>query len=153
MTAGLSVFLKSEMPLIRLETLIHAPIERCFDLSRDIDLHMRSTEETQEIAVAGVTTGLIGLGEEVTWEATRFGVRQKLTTRITAFSRPGHFRDSQVRGAFRRFDHDHYFITLDGGGTSIQRRRSALSLDWNDGNAHPERKRCRRVVAASNGST
>jgi hypothetical protein len=56
------------MPLIRLETVIRAPIERCFDLSRTIDLHMRSTEETQEIAVAGVTTGLIGLGEEVTWE-------------------------------------------------------------------------------------
>ena len=68
MTIGLSVFLKSEMPLVRLETLIHAPIDRCFDLSRDIDLHIRSTEGTEEIAVAGVTTGLIGLGEEVTWE-------------------------------------------------------------------------------------
>ena len=108
------------MPLIQLETLIHAPIERCFDLSRDIDLHMRSTDETQEIAVAGVTTGLVGLGEEVTWEATHFGVRQRLTTRITAFSRPGHFRDSQIRGAFRRFDHDHYFMALDGVGTLMR---------------------------------
>ena len=124
MTIGLSVFLKSEMPLVQLETLIHAPIDRCFDLSRDIDLHIRSTEGTEEIAVAGVTTGLIGLGEEVTWEATHFGVRQKLTTGITAFSRPGHFRDSQVRGAFRRFDHDHYFIALDGGATLMRAQNS-----------------------------
>ena len=120
MTIGLSVFLKSEMPLIQLETLIHAPIDRCFDLSRDIDLHMRSTEETHEVAVAGVTTGLIGLGEEVTWEATHFGMRQRLTTRITVFSRPGHFRDSQVRGAFRRFDHDHYFVALYGAATLMR---------------------------------
>ncbi len=87
---------KSEMPVIRLETAIRSPIERCFDLSRDIELHMRSTGHTREIAVAGLTKGLIGLGEEVTWEANHFGVQQRLTTRITAFSRPSHFRDSQV---------------------------------------------------------
>ncbi len=73
---------------------------------------MRSTKSTDESAIAGVTTGLIGLGEEVTWQATHFRVRQKLTTRITAFSRPDHFRDSQVRGAFKRFDHDHFFFQV-----------------------------------------
>lgn len=97
------------MPVIIIETRINAPLECCFDLSRDIDLHMRSTAHTREIAVAGVTSGLIGLGQEVTWEATHFGFRQRLTSRITAFDRPFHFRDSQVRGAFKRFDHDHFF--------------------------------------------
>ena len=62
------------MPLIRLETLIRAPIERCFDLARDIGLHVRSTAATREVAIAGVTKGLISLGEEVTWEATHFYV-------------------------------------------------------------------------------
>ena len=105
------------MPLIRIETLIRAPVERCFDLSRDIELHTRSTGRTREVAVAGVTKGLIEMGEEVTWKATHFGVRQRLTSRITAFTRPYHFRDSQVRGAFRRFDHDHYFQSIPGGAT------------------------------------
>lgn len=103
------------MPVIDLETWIRAPIDRCFDLSRDIDIHMQSTAQTGEIAVAGVTRGLIGLNEEVTWEATHFGVRQRLTTRISAYQRPFHFRDSQVRGAFKRFDHDHFFAEVDGG--------------------------------------
>jgi ligand-binding SRPBCC domain-containing protein len=97
------------LPVISLETWIKAPITRCFDLSRDIDLHMQSTAHTREAAIAGVTTGLIGPDEEVTWEATHFGVRQRLTSRITAYDRPSHFRDSQVRGSFRRFDHDHFF--------------------------------------------
>nr|MBA3694517.1 SRPBCC family protein [Acidobacteriota bacterium] len=38
-----------------------------------------------------------------------FGITQKLTSKITAFERPKHFRDSMVTGAFRRFDHDHFF--------------------------------------------
>ena len=97
------------MAKIELVTLILAPKERCFDLSRSVELHVASTTDTGERAVAGVTSGLLNLGEEVTWSARHFGVRQKLTSRITAFERPDHFRDSMVTGAFRRFDHDHFF--------------------------------------------
>lgn len=102
------------MPVIELVTAIHASVERCFDLARDIDLHIQSTAGTDERAVGGIQTGLINLGEEVIWEATHFGIRQRLTSRITQFDRPWHFRDSQVRGAFRRFDHDHYFRVESG---------------------------------------
>jgi len=97
------------VPVIELTTEVHAPIERTFDLSRSVELHMNSTAQTGERAVAGVTSGLMALGEEVTWRARHFGIWQHLTSRITMFERPFHFRDSMVRGAFRRFDHDHYF--------------------------------------------
>jgi ligand-binding SRPBCC domain-containing protein len=97
------------MPAITLTTQIDAPIETVFDLSRSIDLHVESTYQTNETAIAGCTSGLINLGEEVTWEATHFGIRQQLTTKIVKFDRPHHFRDSMVSGAFRRFDHDHHF--------------------------------------------
>lgn len=107
------------MPIIQLSLLIHAPIERCFDLSRSIDLHVASTHGTDERAVAGVTSGLIGMGEEVTWSARHFGVRQRLTSRITAYDRPNHFRDSMVRGAFKRIDHDHFF-TARGDATEMR---------------------------------
>lgn len=103
------------MPIIELSTRIRAPIERVFDLSLSIDLHLASTAQTGEEAVAGVTSGLIGLGQEVTWRARHLGVRQQLTTRITRFDRPRHFRDSMVRGAFRRFDHDHSFTSTPEG--------------------------------------
>jgi len=104
------------VPAVTVTTEILAPIELCFDLARSIDLHVQSTKQTRERAVGGVTTGLIGLNEEVTWEATHFGVRQRLTSRITVFDRPRHFRDSMVRGVFTRFDHDHFF-THDRGIT------------------------------------
>ena len=62
---------------------------------------------------------MIGLDQEVTWEATHFGIRQRLTSRITAFDRPNHFRDSLVHGAFSRFDHDHFFLR-EGNGTIMR---------------------------------
>jgi ligand-binding SRPBCC domain-containing protein len=105
------------MPVITLTTQIDAPVVTIFDLSRSIDLHIESASQTNEKAVAGRTSGLIELGESVTWEATHFFVRQRLTVRISQFDRPNHFRDSMVSGAFSRFDHDHHFESSDSGTT------------------------------------
>ncbi|WP_435226445.1 SRPBCC family protein [Niabella hirudinis] len=98
-----------------MKTLIKADPETCFDLSRSIDLHRFSTVQTGERAVAGKTTGLIGAGETVTWQARHFGVRQKLTSKITMYDQPFHFRDEQLKGAFRFMKHDHYFNAVEGG--------------------------------------
>ncbi len=97
------------MPVIELSTVINAPRERVFDLARSIDAHQDSTAGTEERAVAGVTKGLIGMGDEVTWEARHFGVRQRLSVRVTAFDRPNHFQDVMISGAFSSLVHDHTF--------------------------------------------
>ena len=119
------------MPVIDMTTQIIAPIQRVFDLSRSVDLHAASTAQTGERAVAGVTSGLMSLGQEVTWRARHFGIWQCLTSRITAFDPPTHFRDSLVRGVFRRFDHDHFFsqqgeITIMRDVFDFQSRRGIL---------------------------
>ncbi|MEL6675471.1 MAG: SRPBCC family protein [Bacteroidota bacterium] len=97
------------MVRIYLETLIHAPCKRCFDLSRSIELHKLSTQKTQEEAMAGTTTGLIELGEWVTWRARHFGVMQKMTVKITALESPHFFQDQMQRGIFKSFLHNHSF--------------------------------------------
>ena len=76
------------MALIRIETYINAPIESCFDLSLSVDLHRNSVAHTQERPVAGVTSGMMKLGDTVTWKAVHFGIKQLLTTKITAYERP-----------------------------------------------------------------
>jgi ligand-binding SRPBCC domain-containing protein len=105
------------MPVIELSTTVAAPVERVFDLSRSIDLHTHSTSGTGEHAVAGVMSGLIGLGQEVTWRARHLGVWQSLTVQITAIERPTHFADVMLRGAFRRMEHHHYFEESSNGTT------------------------------------
>jgi ligand-binding SRPBCC domain-containing protein len=102
------------------ETLVQAAPERCFDLARDLDLHMKSLAHTGERAVAGRTSGLIGPGEEVTWEARHFGLIHRHTARITAYERPRHFRDSMTHGRFRSFEHDHFFEPVGGGRTRMR---------------------------------
>lgn len=103
------------MVTLELTTFIAAPLERVFDLARSIDLHRVSMEHTREEAIAGRTSGLIGLEETVTWRARHLGVRQRLTVRITGYERPRWFRDEMVRGAFATMVHDHHFAVVDGG--------------------------------------
>src|SRR5262245_34655103 len=109
------------MPVIRLFTYIAAPPERVFDLARSIDVHQQSAEGTDERAVAGVTCGLIGLDEEVTWEARHFGVKQRLTVRITGFERPARFQDTMISGAFRSMRNDHEFVAQPPGTLMVDR--------------------------------
>jgi ligand-binding SRPBCC domain-containing protein len=118
------------MTRIYLQTLIRASIRTCFDLSRSIDLHKISTAHTNEMAVAGCTEGLIGLGEFVTWEATHFGIRQRLSTRITAFDPPFHFRDEQIKGPFKMMQHDHFFTEKDGIVTMSDTFAFQSPLGW-----------------------
>ncbi|MEZ5054891.1 MAG: hypothetical protein R2807_09075 [Chitinophagales bacterium] len=96
------------MPHIQIQTIVNAPIERCFDLSRSIEIHKISMAHTKEEAVAGRTSGLIEDGESVTWQAYHFGVTQFLTSKISNFNKPFSFRDTQTKGIFNRFEHDHF---------------------------------------------
>ena len=102
------------MPLIHLTTQINAPIQQVFDLSRSIDFHQESMSMTKEKAIGGRTSGLIGLGEIVVWEAIHFGIKQKLSVKITAMNAPHSFKDEMVYGAFKSMKHDHVFIYKDG---------------------------------------
>jgi ligand-binding SRPBCC domain-containing protein len=101
---------------------IGAPIQRCFDLARSIEVHLLGTERTGERAVGGVTTGLIGPNEYVRWKAKHLGVRQYLTSRITAFDSPYYFQDTMVEGAFKFFQHDHYFHAIAKSQTEMRDR-------------------------------
>ena len=103
------------MPRLELVMDIAAPIGRVFDLARSIDVHQESQTRHGEKAVAGRTSGLIEAGETVTWEAVHFGVRQRLSSRIDEMTKPVHFRDSMVSGAFAGFVHDHHFEEIEGG--------------------------------------
>jgi ligand-binding SRPBCC domain-containing protein len=115
--------------LIELETKIAAPPERCFLLSLSIDLHMASTAPTRERAIAGVTHGIIGLNQTVTWRGRHFGLMLEHTSLIDRYDPPHYFRDVMVKGNFRSFEHEHFFELTEHGGT-IVRDRLALEAPF-----------------------
>ncbi len=89
-------------------TMIHAPIECCFDLARSVEVHLAGNVHwgEQAIAAGGVTSGLIGLG-------------QRLTSEITAMDRPAYFQDAMIDGPFAWMKHDHFFRTTSAGVTEM----------------------------------
>lgn len=100
------------MPTLVLTTEVAAPHQRCFDLARCVEFHCYSMRHTGERAVAGTTSGLLTLHDQVTWEGRHFLIRQRLTSRITAFNPPHSFVDEMVTGAFHSFHHEHRFDAL-----------------------------------------
>jgi ligand-binding SRPBCC domain-containing protein len=102
------------MTEIILLTFINAPIQIVFDSARSIDIHQLSTAKTNEKAIAGRTSGLCVLGDEVTWRAKHFGIYQTLSSKITKLKAPFYFQDCMVKGAFSYIKHDHNFEEKDG---------------------------------------
>lgn len=107
------------MPLIKLETSIKADRQIVFDLARSIDFQSQVVTSSNEKAVAGRTSGLIGLNETVTYRGKHLGVSQELTSKVTEFDRPHYFVDEMQKGAFKSMRHEHYFIPS-GVGTVMK---------------------------------
>lgn len=107
------------MPVIVLFTKIKATKKLVFDLSRSIDLHKISAEKTNEKAISGKTTGLIELGETVTWRAKHLGVYQNFTSKVTGCKEASYFADEMLSGAFKSFRHEHYFSFKDDVTTLV----------------------------------
>jgi ligand-binding SRPBCC domain-containing protein len=110
------------MVTLRECTLIRAPIGRCFDLARSVEAHLAGNVHWGEAAVAegGRTSGLVDLGQRVTWRARHFAIRQRLTSEITAMDRPVYFQDTMIEGPFHSMQHDHIFRTLSPDMTEME---------------------------------
>ena len=110
--------------MVRFETVtvIRAPIERCFDLARSVEVHLAGNVHSGETAVAeaGVTSGLISIGQRVTWRAKHFCVWQTLTSEMTAMDRPRYFQNTMVQGIFQFMRNDHLFRTFSPEATEMR---------------------------------
>jgi hypothetical protein len=110
--------------MIRFEetTVIDAPIDRCFDLSRSVEVHLLANIHSgeQALAVGGITSGLIGLGQQVTWRAKHFRIWHNLTSETTLLKSPFHLQVTMIHGIFRSMQADHLFRVLPSGATELK---------------------------------
>jgi ligand-binding SRPBCC domain-containing protein len=67
-----------------------------------------------------MTSGLLGLGDTVTWEAMHFGVRWRLTAQIARCEAPCFFEDRMLRGPFHALRHRHYFAAIGDSPTQTR---------------------------------
>lgn len=118
------------MPTIHITTVIYAPLERVFDLSRSITLHKRSMAHMQEDAIHGRTNGLIEQDETVTWQAKHLGKLRRLTTRITEMRKTDYFCDEMVAGDFTYMKHEHHFKAIGNGTVAIDIMEFGTPYGW-----------------------
>ena len=107
------------MPVVRIQTFIQAPPAVCFDLARDVQAHAATTAKTRERIVYAPSGGLLQLGDEVEFEATHFGIKQRFRSKIVEYERPTRFVDEMQKGAFQRMRHLHEFREAEGGTLMI----------------------------------
>ncbi len=98
---------------------IRASMQRCFDLTRSVDVHVYTSQRIAGKAIAGKTSGLAELNDTTTWSARFFGVRFTLTTKVNSVQAPFEFSERQGRGLFKRFEHDYTLRDLGDDYTEL----------------------------------
>jgi ligand-binding SRPBCC domain-containing protein len=63
----------------------------------------------------------------VTFVARHFGLRWRMTSRITGYERPHCFTDEQTRGPFRAMRHEHLFDSAGHGRTRMTDRMTVTA--------------------------
>ena len=109
------------MPLIHLQTIIKAPQQIVFDLSRSVDLHKASMTHHKEEIVDGIRTGLMNKGDTVKWKATHLWQSRTLKVKLTELEAPHYFADEMIKGDFKKMRHEHEFKKNAEGTLMIDR--------------------------------
>jgi ligand-binding SRPBCC domain-containing protein len=103
------------MPKIHLTSFIQAPVERVFDLSRNLALRKKSLRKDREQLLSSSGDSLVQAGETITLRAKHLGKTREMTARVTALSQPLHFTEEQVKGDLKSFRHEYHFKPTENG--------------------------------------
>ncbi|MBX2860776.1 MAG: hypothetical protein KTR14_06050 [Vampirovibrio sp.] len=102
------------MITLRKTIQISAPIHRCFDLVRSVDVHVETGKIIQARAEGGKTTGLPEVGDETHWSAKFFGIRFYIATQVQELSSPTRFQEGWIKGFFQVFEHEYLLEEYNG---------------------------------------
>jgi ligand-binding SRPBCC domain-containing protein len=103
------------MVTIRTVTWIDAPVERCFLLARSVDFQLASSKYKKVKIVAGVQSGLLELGDTVTWQGRMFGLGRSHTNRVEILRPSSLLSERMVVGGFKFYEHERHFAAMDDG--------------------------------------
>ena len=106
---------------------IAAPVERVFRLSTSVELVRRTLGMRP---VGGRVAGHVVAWDTVEWRGWKFGLPQMHTSLITGYEEPIFFQDTQRRGRFAEFHHDHFFEETAGGTLLRDAVYFSLPLGW-----------------------
>ena len=118
------------MPTIHLTSFIAAPVDRVFDLSRNVGLHKISLDQFGGQAVSGITSGLMNIEDSVTWKGKHLFKTRYFATRITEMKPHEKFTEKMIKGDFKSFGHQHFFKPAENGTIVIDILNYETPYGW-----------------------
>src|SRR5689334_20048204 len=109
------------MPTIEASTLVQADAEAVFDL-------LVNTQNIPEIVPPDLKLSVLqappvlAAGSRFEVQILGYGPPQRVTYEITDFDRPGRFVETQVKGALKRYVHEHLLESQGPGSTRVTDR-------------------------------
>ena len=110
--------------------LVSAPIERCFDLVRSIDLHEEKSFAIGAVAKAGKTKGLSELGDNTIWSGKFLGVRSSMNIVVTEVTKHSKFCEEMVSGVPKTFSHEYTFRKTEDELVEVTDKLGFSSRGW-----------------------
>jgi ligand-binding SRPBCC domain-containing protein len=107
------------MPLIKLTTFIAAPVERVFDLSRNVSLTKQALLANNILTTGQKTAGLLAEGESVTLQFKLLFKERNWKLELTKMAKPEMYIEEQVKGFLKFYKHSHYFKPCENGSFLI----------------------------------
>ncbi len=111
--------------VLRSSAWVHAPIERCFQLTCAIALVQ---EELGMTPVSGKQSGFVQSGDVVRWEGWQLGMKHFHVTSISGYTPPVFMQDTMLAGRFKTFQHDHHLREVQDGTALDDEVRFTLPL-------------------------
>ena len=103
------------MPRLHLTTFIAAPVERVFDLSRNLTLYKLIFQNRKEGFSSGAASNLLAKGETVSIVSKLAGKSRMSIIRVMDMQRPLSFTEEQVKGDLDIYRHEHHFKSIENG--------------------------------------
>jgi ligand-binding SRPBCC domain-containing protein len=103
------------MHKIHLTTFIKAPVERVFDLSRNLTIFKATLQNRKEKFTSGAGASLVDQGDTLTLHAKHLGKNRVMTARVVELSKGESFVEEQVKGDLKSFRHERHFKTVANG--------------------------------------
>ena len=107
------------MPTIHLTTFIKAPVDRVFDLSRNISLYKKALQDSNEKISSGAASNLVCAGETITLHARHLGKTRMITARVMEINKPLSLVEEQVKGDLKCYRHERHFKEIENGTIMI----------------------------------
>lgn len=101
-----------DMVTVRLTTWVNAPVERCFRLATCAELNALDPSASK---ARGTSSAALRVGDTVSREAWRWGLRLSHACRIDEMRPSLYFREVLSSGGFRHYVHEHHFAPMDDG--------------------------------------